>query len=95
MIILLIIEHEVFNKFCKSLNPLWKKVSRATIRKYCFITYNIDKKKLKTLWGNEGVGQGQHHYGYVDKCTKSVIYSGGLPLCRLRLVSSEESFEFF
>jgi hypothetical protein len=46
-----IVEHEMFNKFCKSLNPLWKKVSRATIRKDCFTTYNIEKKKLKTLLG--------------------------------------------
>jgi hypothetical protein len=49
-----IMEHEMFNKFCKSLNPLWKKVSRATIRKNCFTTYNIEKKKLKTFlegWG--------------------------------------------
>jgi hypothetical protein len=49
-----IMKHEMFNKFCKSLNPLWKKVSRATIRKNCFTTYNIEKKKLKTFlegWG--------------------------------------------
>jgi hypothetical protein len=44
-----IVEYEMFNKFCKSLNLLWKKVSRVTIRKYCFTTYNIEKKKLKTL----------------------------------------------
>jgi hypothetical protein len=86
-----IMEHELFNKFCKSLNPLWKKVSRTTIRKDCFTTYNIEKKKLKTLLGG---GQGQHHHGYMDKCTKSVIYGGDLPLCGLRLVSSKESVEF-
>jgi hypothetical protein len=49
-----IVEHEMFNKLSKSLNPLWKKVSRATIRKDCFTTYNIEKKKLKTLLGAGG-----------------------------------------
>jgi len=81
------------NKFCKSLNPLWKKVSRATIRKDSFTTYNIEKKKLKTLWGGGG-GQDQYHHGYLDKCTKSVIYDSDLPLCGLRLLPSKESVEF-
>jgi hypothetical protein len=50
-----IMEHEMFNKFYKSLNPLWKNVSRATIRKDCFTTYKIEKKKLKTLLGVDKV----------------------------------------
>jgi hypothetical protein len=43
------IQHELFNKFMKACIPYWKKISRATVKSDCTATYNIKKKKLKTL----------------------------------------------
>jgi hypothetical protein len=42
-------EHELFNKFMRACTPHWKKISRATVKSDCVATYNIEKKKLKTL----------------------------------------------
>ncbi|XP_059436467.1 zinc finger BED domain-containing protein RICESLEEPER 2-like [Corylus avellana] len=42
-------DHELFNKFMRACTPYWKKISRATIKSDCIATYNIEKKKLKTL----------------------------------------------
>ena len=44
-----IMEHELFNKLMKACTPYWKKISRANVKSDCIATYNIEKKKLKTL----------------------------------------------
>ena len=42
-------EHELLNKFMKACTSYWKIISRATVKSDCIATYNIEKKKLKTL----------------------------------------------
>ncbi|XP_059429199.1 zinc finger BED domain-containing protein RICESLEEPER 2-like [Corylus avellana] len=42
-------EHELFNKFMRACTPHYKKISCATVKSDCIATYNIEKKKLKTL----------------------------------------------
>jgi hypothetical protein len=42
-------EYELFNKFMRGCTPHWKKISCVTIKSDCIATYNIEKKKLKTL----------------------------------------------
>jgi hypothetical protein len=44
-----IMEHELFNKFMRACTPHWKKISCVTVKSDCITTYNIEKKKLKTL----------------------------------------------
>jgi hypothetical protein len=42
-------EHKLFNKFMRACTLHWKKISHATVKSDCNATYNIEKKKLKTL----------------------------------------------
>lgn len=42
-----IVEHELFNKLLKILNPLFEKVLRVTIRNHCMKLFDTEKKKLK------------------------------------------------
>ncbi|KAG2696536.1 hypothetical protein I3760_07G062900 [Carya illinoinensis] len=42
-------EHVVFNKFMRANTPYWQKLSRTTTRNDCQSTYEIEKKKLKTI----------------------------------------------
>ncbi|KAG2672853.1 hypothetical protein I3760_13G060900 [Carya illinoinensis] len=42
-------EHVVFNKFMRANTPYWQKISRTTARNDCQSTYEIKKKKLKTI----------------------------------------------
>ncbi|KAG6633675.1 hypothetical protein CIPAW_12G065500 [Carya illinoinensis] len=42
-------EHVVFNKFMRANTPYWQKISRTTARNDCQSTYEIEKKKLKTI----------------------------------------------
>jgi hypothetical protein len=44
-----LIEHELFNEFIRACTPHWKKISHAIVKSDCLATYNIEKKKLKTL----------------------------------------------
>jgi hypothetical protein len=44
-----IVEHQFFNKFAKTLSSHWKKISWATTKKDYFATYEIKKRKLKTM----------------------------------------------
>ena len=44
-----VMEHELFNKFMRACTPHWKTISRAIVKSDCIATYNIKKKKLKTL----------------------------------------------
>uniref|UniRef100_A0A5B7AIU7 BED-type domain-containing protein n=1 Tax=Davidia involucrata TaxID=16924 RepID=A0A5B7AIU7_DAVIN len=42
-------EHVLFNKFMRANTPNWKKITRTTAKNDCRATYEIEKKKLKTL----------------------------------------------
>jgi hypothetical protein len=44
-----IVEYVLFNKFAKSLQPQWVKLSRDAAKKDCFATFEIEKRKLKNL----------------------------------------------
>lgn len=45
-------EHVLFNKFMRTATPYWKKISRTTTKNDRVSTYDIQKKKLKTLMKN-------------------------------------------
>lgn len=42
-------EHVLFNEFMKTATPHWQKISHTTAKNNCVSTYEIEKKKLKTL----------------------------------------------
>ena len=42
-------EHEVFNVFMKIATPYYQKISRNTARNDCISTFELEKKKLKTM----------------------------------------------
>ena len=42
-------EYEVFNLFMKTATPYYQKVSRVTIRKDCFASYEVEKKTVHAL----------------------------------------------
>ncbi|KAH7835305.1 hypothetical protein Vadar_024911 [Vaccinium darrowii] len=42
-------EHALFNRFMKTATPHWQKISRTTAKNDCVSTYNVQKKKLKTM----------------------------------------------
>ena len=43
------VEYEVFNLLMKTATPHYQKVSRATVRKDCFSSYEVEKKKVSAL----------------------------------------------
>ncbi|KAA8516213.1 hypothetical protein F0562_019392 [Nyssa sinensis] len=43
-------EDVIFNKFIKENTPYWQKITRTTIKNDCISAYEIEKKKLKTLF---------------------------------------------
>ncbi|KAA8517245.1 hypothetical protein F0562_017503 [Nyssa sinensis] len=43
-------EDVIFNKFMRANTPYWQKITRTTIKNNCISTYEIEKKKLKTLF---------------------------------------------
>ena len=43
------VEYEVFNLLMKTATPHYQSVSRATVRKDCFVAYEVEKKKVSTL----------------------------------------------
>ncbi|KAA8542651.1 hypothetical protein F0562_023850 [Nyssa sinensis] len=43
-------EDVIFNKFMRANTPYWQKITRTTIKNDCISTYEIEKKKLKTLF---------------------------------------------
>ncbi|KAA8550057.1 hypothetical protein F0562_001741 [Nyssa sinensis] len=43
-------EDVIFNKFMRANTPYWQKITRTTIKTDCISTYEIEKKKLKTLF---------------------------------------------
>jgi hypothetical protein len=43
------VEHMLFNKLLKACTPHWWPLSRAIVKALCFGTYELEKKKLKTL----------------------------------------------
>ena len=43
------VEYEVFNLLMKTATPHYQKVSRATVRKDCFSSYEVEKKKFSAL----------------------------------------------
>ena len=45
-------EHEVFNVFMKTATPYYQKISRNTARNDCISTFELEKKKLKTMLGS-------------------------------------------
>ncbi|XP_030959061.1 zinc finger BED domain-containing protein RICESLEEPER 1-like [Quercus lobata] len=45
-------EHEVFNVFMKIATPYYQKISRNTARNDCISTFELEKKKLKTMLGS-------------------------------------------
>ncbi|CAL1406041.1 unnamed protein product [Linum trigynum] len=52
---LTIVDHEGFRSFCTSLNPCFKMVTRNTIKKDCFVIYDLEKQAImKLLERNEG-----------------------------------------
>ena len=46
------VEHEVFNVFMKTATPYYQKISRNTARNDCISTFELEKKKLKTMLGS-------------------------------------------
>ncbi|KAH7841364.1 hypothetical protein Vadar_028912 [Vaccinium darrowii] len=42
-------EHALFNRFMKTATPHWQKISRTIAKNDCVSTYNVQKKKLKTM----------------------------------------------
>ncbi|KAA8534713.1 hypothetical protein F0562_032230 [Nyssa sinensis] len=40
----------IFNKFMRANTPYWQKITRTTIKNDCISAYEIEKKKLKTLF---------------------------------------------
>ena len=46
------VEHEVFNVFMKIATPYYQKISRNTARNDCISTFELEKKKLKTMLGS-------------------------------------------
>ncbi|KAL4632770.1 hypothetical protein ACB092_04G074500 [Castanea dentata] len=46
------VEHEVFNVFMKTAAPYYQKISRNTARNDCISTFELEKKKLKTMLGS-------------------------------------------
>ncbi|XP_075663040.1 zinc finger BED domain-containing protein RICESLEEPER 2-like [Castanea sativa] len=46
------VEHEVFNVFMKTTAPYFQKISRNTARNDCISTFELEKKKLKTMLGS-------------------------------------------
>ncbi|KZV21924.1 zinc finger BED domain-containing protein RICESLEEPER 1-like [Dorcoceras hygrometricum] len=44
-----IVEEEGFNIFCRSGMPQWTSISRATIKKHCFMIYELERKQLSCL----------------------------------------------
>ncbi|XP_059441916.1 zinc finger BED domain-containing protein RICESLEEPER 2-like [Corylus avellana] len=44
-----IVEHALFNKFAKSLEPQWAKLSRDAAKNDCFATFEVEKRKLSNL----------------------------------------------
>ena len=45
-------EHVVFNKFLKAISPYYQKISRHLVKQDCMLTYELEKKKLKSLLKN-------------------------------------------
>ncbi|KAA8544308.1 hypothetical protein F0562_022320 [Nyssa sinensis] len=45
-------EDVIFNEFMRANTPYWQKITRTTIKIDCISTYEIEKKKLKTLFKN-------------------------------------------
>ncbi|GFY90790.1 hypothetical protein Acr_07g0009870 [Actinidia rufa] len=45
-------EHVIFNKFMKTATPHWQKITRTMAKADCVSTYEIHKKKLKSLLKN-------------------------------------------
>ncbi|KAA8531452.1 hypothetical protein F0562_006195 [Nyssa sinensis] len=43
-------EDVIFNKFMRTNTPYWQKITRTTIKNDCISAYEIEKKKLKTLF---------------------------------------------
>ena len=43
------VEYEVFNLLMKTSTPYYQSISRAIVKKYCFATYEVEKKKVSTL----------------------------------------------
>ena len=46
------IEHQVFNVFMKTATPFYQKISHNTARNDCISTFELEKKKLKTMLGS-------------------------------------------
>ena len=46
------VELEVFNVFMKIATPYYQKISRNTARNDCISTFELEKKKLKTMLGS-------------------------------------------
>lgn len=42
-------DHVVFNKFMKAASPFYKKITRQLVKEDCFTTYQLEKKKLKSV----------------------------------------------
>ena len=42
-------EYEVFNLLMRNASPHYQKVSRVTLKKDCFTSYEVEKKKVFTL----------------------------------------------
>ena len=43
------VEYDVFNLLMKTATPHYQRVSRTTLRKDCFASYEVEKKKVSTL----------------------------------------------
>nr|XP_027093797.1 zinc finger BED domain-containing protein RICESLEEPER 2-like [Coffea arabica] len=42
-------DHVVFNKFMKAVSPFYKKITRQTVKEDCISTYQLEKRKLKSV----------------------------------------------
>ena len=45
----LLVEYEVFNLLMRTASPHYQKISRATVKKDYFSSYEVEKKKVYTL----------------------------------------------
>ena len=44
-----LVEHDMFNLVMKTATPNYEKISRAMVKKYCVSSYEIEKKKIKSM----------------------------------------------
>ncbi|KAF2295937.1 hypothetical protein GH714_035235 [Hevea brasiliensis] len=59
-------EYELFNWLMRIATPYYQKISRATVRKDCLSTYDIEKKKVKDLLKHVDKNLQKHTLNFCD-----------------------------